>query len=287
MAERFKDARMLPATPANTIDSHTQDLEDAVVYMFGLPVNTDLDGQVFTINEHGIITGIFTSAIQALPGSGTGPGWRIMDITTGEETDMLIMVKNNKLRFYDNTGTSESPVWTERNSIDALTGEFGSGGRMLSGTGASGVTGPADFTTGEFVQFTNEAWAEEDATQGIEWTSGQRTRFIALVDGLFQFNFTVGILGNPGDSFIKVAIGGFLSVNGAASPPTNSHLYFYSGQASWTDLAGWVGMSGSGIIELSATDYVSLNITTDSDAGDDYTGYLSRARMDAIMVGYS
>jgi hypothetical protein len=275
---------MTQSTPANTIDAHVQDLEDALVYLFDLPVNTDLDGFAFDINQHGHITDIFKSVANSAPGSNSGPGWRLMDTTAGNETDMLVMVEDGKLRFYDNTGTTESPVWTERNSLDASTGELSAGGRMPSGCGAYGVYGSTDFRSANDVSFNNLAWAEAGWTPGISWSSGARTKFTAAIDGYFQFSFTLAVLGQgAGLDYTDIQLGAYLSLNNGTIA---QDAVFQGGQASWTGIDGWCGVTGTAVVAMTLGDFVELNLTVSHAAGDDYTGHLSRARMDAIMVGF-
>ena len=281
MAERFKDARMTQSTPASSIDSHTQDLEDAIVAFLGVPVNEDLTGPLFDTDIDGNIIDFFRSAAAPNVAGNSGPGWRLRDTTN--DSEMLITIYDGKLRFYENTGSQSSPTWAYRNEMDVVTGNWAKGSDYSSALGVKDIYGSVDFSvaTGAFVQWDSLDWMVDGVTLGLEWTSGYRSRLICKDPGDYIFTFNVYY--HPGAPAVSdVQIFGYLAVNGV--------LDAINGMKFATPLKSIDGVSepglsleGSAGTNLDLDDYVELRIQTAGGTG--YDGSLVAGGILGHMVG--
>lgn len=281
MAERFKDARMTQSTPASSIDSHTQDLEDAIVAFIGVPVNEDLTGPLFDTDVDGNIIDFFRSAAAANAAGNSGPGWRIRDTTS--DTEFLIMAGDEKLKFYENTGSQSSPTWEYRNEMDAATGQWAVGGDYSGAVGAKGIYGTTDFRTPAMVAWDALDWMVGGVDLGLEWTTANRSRFICKDPGDYILSFNAWYYYAGVGAAYDTIISASFHLNGSGS--RLSDMIFGSDLRGTQNDDGTPGiaMAGSVGVNLDLNDYVELKCQ--SAGTGDYDGSLSGGGMFGHMVG--
>lgn len=182
---QFKTDRMSDNTLLKDVDDLSQDLEDAIVYYFGLPVDQLLMGQILQTSLDGNITAPIRFA--AVPASShlTGPGWRFRDTTSGSE--LMLMARAGYLRALKNVGSQASPAWSEINKMSLASGEWD---QMVSGAVGTGamVFDPyqSGMTNGAVVPWTSQAYQDD-----TYWNTANRSRLTIPVDGWYRFHWNI------------------------------------------------------------------------------------------------
>lgn len=181
---QFLTNRMSDTTYLKDVDDRYQDLEDAFVYFFGVPVGENMAGQVLDVDEDGIILDIIRSA--APGGVVTGPGWRFRDTTNDDE--FLVVCRDGYLRLYKNISTQSAPSWAEENKLDLSDGTWDIISAAEIGTGCAIYSpyGGVDFRTAAFMEFEFEFFDD-----GNYFDPGtDKTKLIIPADGRYNVQWS-------------------------------------------------------------------------------------------------
>lgn len=159
---QFKTNRMSDATYLKDVDDNFRDLEDSVVYFFGLITNEPLQGRIMYTDVDGNITSILRQAAAPAISYTTGPGWRSRDTNTGDE--YLIGVQDGYLKVFKNIGSQASPAWQLKNTLDLSDGAWSVVSSSDIGTGCAVYSpyGSIDFRTPAFMQYEFELFDDGD-----------------------------------------------------------------------------------------------------------------------------
>lgn len=250
---QFLTNRMSDNTFLKDVDDRYQDLEDAFVYFFGVPVDTPFYVKAFWTDVDGNITNPIRSAAAANSKARIGPGWRFRDTTNDDE--FLIMAEAGYLGLYRNSGSQSSPTWVEENKLDLSDGTWDIVSAAEVGTGCSVYSpyGAPDFLNGAFMEFEFEFFDD-----GNYFDPGtDKTKLIVPADGRYNVQWS-GEFAVPGNPFYQVELMTTLYLNG--SPV----MQMGSGQKEEVDLDGppvkpGVGVGGEWTFgALSVDDYIQF-----------------------------
>jgi hypothetical protein len=247
---QFLTNRMSDTTFLKDVDDNYQDLEDAFVYFFGMPVDTPFYQRTMFADADGVITSILRYA--AAPGTNAGPGWRFRDTTNDDE--FLIMANDGYLRLYRNAGSQVSPSWVEENkmALDDGVWDVVSAGDVGTGCAIYEPYGLQDFRTEQMMDFEFEFFDD-----GSYWSTGARDRFIVPAAGRYNVQWSA-FHGTAGLHHYEVELMTTLYLNG--SPV----MTMGSGQKEEVEPGGspvhpGVGVGGEWTFgALSASDYIQF-----------------------------
>ena len=125
LPNQFKSARMTDSTDRATIDTHVGDLEQAICDIFGFTINSDIaSGRAIFggITDNYRPKQLHLEDIEINMGTGGQSGLRMRDSTNDDE--LKIGLVDGYLMFYENTGTEDTPIWTERTKMDITDGTW-------------------------------------------------------------------------------------------------------------------------------------------------------------------
>ena len=137
LPRKLMAARLSNSAVANLIDDNTGNdtpdlggigsLESALADIFGFTLDVDITASPFSLDNSGRITKALVAQ------RAVGPvGWRLRDTTSGSE--VRLAVSGTNFVIDENTGTEDTPVWTNRFSMaiatGALTGALATASRM-------------------------------------------------------------------------------------------------------------------------------------------------------------
>lgn len=203
---QFLTNRMSDNTYLKDVDDRYQDLEDAFVYFFGVPVDEAFYGRVCFSDVDGNIVNPLRFA--AAPGVNQGPGWRFRD--TDNDDEFLIMSEDGYLRLYRNSGSQSSPSWAEENKMALSDGVWDVVSSADIGTGCAVYEpyGLQDFRTATMIEFGFEHFDDGDY-----WSTAARDRLIIPADGRYNVQWS-GIHGTGGVVTYQVELMTTLYLNG-------------------------------------------------------------------------
>jgi hypothetical protein len=272
MAHQFLTNRMTDSTYLKDVDDRYQDLEDALVYFFGLPTSGPMQRKIFNFTDvDGNIKSIIRSAGQSsVPSKAGAPGWRSRDTTTGDE--FLLSCEGDYLRIFRNTGSQGSPIWVEVNKMSLTTGLWDIGSDEDTGSGCQ-VYDPLleDYSSGRMVDFEFEAF--DDANY---WSTADRTKFIIPKDGRYRvfWNVTDYAPYDPPVRFGSIYASLYLS---GVEIVDSRHG---TGRTDYTGI-GWPARSNTGFFHFDALlvdDYIQLGVIVEEN--EDEHAWLVGGRME-------
>jgi hypothetical protein len=145
LPKQLKAARAVNGTAANTIDNVIGELEGVLCDILGFTIDLDVTVSPFSFNNSGQITKALVAQRAAGP-----VGWRLRDTTTGAECRLAVSGTNFVID--ENTGTEDTPIWTNRFSMvlgtGVLTGSLATSARMGLCPAGDGVA--THFLNGQF-----------------------------------------------------------------------------------------------------------------------------------------
>jgi hypothetical protein len=283
---QFESARMTDSTQANTIDDNVVDLENMLMYVFGIDGtedDTDLTGSFIDMDIDGRVTNLMRFKSTA----GLA-GVRVRD--SGADTEFKMAISGNYLAIYQNTGSEGTPAWGLRNRMNLADGtwDVGGGGAdyftdlldtpssytayapFFTNSGGTGISS-GQLSAGcvayrsSTLAIPNLSWVEVSfPSESYDFTGNpvhstvtNTEEFVAPTTGIYLFTAYVQISGNP-----DLGSSARIMVNGSTAY-----------RQSWSASSY---MTMSGLLYMTASDIATVEALQQNSGSDTY--YITYAK---------